>query len=108
MHKLDHQLLSGEADSDEVQLLTVDGETEDDLFLSTFVNFGELWLKDARGPQRKRWWPQTDQLLRHASRINLLFANKDECQKFSDNAGWVPTPQIQENSVEAVLSLLQE
>ena len=40
MHKLDHQLLSGEADSDEVQLFTVGGETEDDLLLPTFVKVG--------------------------------------------------------------------
>ena len=30
VHKLDHQLLSGEADSDEVQLFTVGVETEED------------------------------------------------------------------------------
>ena len=50
----DHQLLTGEADSDEVQLLTVGGETEDDLFLTTFVKVGEFGLNDARGPQRCR------------------------------------------------------
>ena len=43
VHKLDHQLLSGEADSDEVQLFTVGGETEDDLLLPTFVKVGEFW-----------------------------------------------------------------
>ena len=59
VHKLDHQVLSGEADSDEVRLLTVGGETEEDLFLPTFVKFGEFWLKGARGPQRKCWWSQT-------------------------------------------------
>ena len=59
MHKLDHQLLSGEADSDEVQLFTVGGVSEDDLFLPTFFKVGEFGLKDARGPQRKCWWPQT-------------------------------------------------
>ena len=32
VHKLDHQVLSGEADSDEVRLLTVGGETEEELF----------------------------------------------------------------------------
>ena len=53
------QLLSGEADGDEVQFLTVGGETEDDPFLPTFVNVGEFWLKGARGPQRMCWWPQT-------------------------------------------------
>ena len=41
VHKLDHQLLSGEADSDEVQLFTVGSETEDDLFLPTFVKVGD-------------------------------------------------------------------
>ena len=56
---VDHQLLSGEADSDEVQLLTVGGETEDDFFLPTFVKVGEFGLEDARGPQRKCSWPQT-------------------------------------------------
>ena len=59
MHKLDHQLLSGDADSAEVQLLTVGGATEDDLFLPNFVKVGEFRMKDARGPQRQRWWPQT-------------------------------------------------
>ena len=59
VHKLDHQVLSGEADSDEVRLLTVGGETEEDLFLPTFVKFGEFWLRGARGPQRKCWWSQT-------------------------------------------------
>ena len=59
VHKLDHQLLSCEADSDEVQLFTVGGVSEDDLFLPTFVKVGEFGLKDARGPQRKCWWPQT-------------------------------------------------
>ena len=41
----DHQLLTGEADSDEVQLLTVGGETEDDFFLPTFVKVGEFWVE---------------------------------------------------------------
>ena len=90
MHKLDHQLLSGEAGSDEVQLLTVDGETEDDLFLPTFVKVGDFRLKDARGLQRRR-----GQGLRHASRIAVLVAKKNKYQRFSANAGWVPTPQNQ-------------
>ena len=77
VHKLDHQVLSGEADSDEVQLFTVGGETEDDLLLPTFVKVGEFWVKDARGPQRKCWWPQTRPGPRHASRsIDVLFGAK--------------------------------
>ena len=43
VHKLEHQLSRSEADSDEVQLLTVGGETEGDLFLPTFVKVGEFW-----------------------------------------------------------------
>ena len=43
VHKLDQQLLSGEADSDEFQLFTVGGETDDDLVLPTFVKVGEFW-----------------------------------------------------------------
>ena len=41
----DHQLLTGEADSDEVQLLTVGGETEDDLSLPTIVQVGEFLVE---------------------------------------------------------------
>ena len=91
----DHQLLTGEADSDEVQLLTVGGETEDDLFLPTFVKVGEFWLNDARGPQRCR---RRGPGLRHASRgIDVFFSKENE--KFSADA-----PQVQEDGVEAVQS----
>ena len=46
--------------------------------------------------------PRRGQGLRHASRIDVLVAKKDEYQQFSANAGWVPTPGLQEDSVEAV------
>ena len=60
VNKLDHQLLSSEAASDEVQLLTVGGETEDDLArFCPHSSSWQVWVKDARGPQRKCWWPQT-------------------------------------------------
>ena len=91
--------MTGEADSDEVQLLTVGGETDDDLFLPTFVKVGEFWLNDAQGPQRCR---RRGPGLRHASRgIDVFFAKENE--KFSADS-----LQVQEDCVEAVPSLLQE
>ena len=42
VHKLDHQVLSGEADSDEVRLLTVGGETEEDLFCRRSSNLASF------------------------------------------------------------------
>ena len=42
VHKLDHQVLSGEADSDEVRLLTVGGETEEDLFCRRSANLASF------------------------------------------------------------------
>ena len=71
LHNFDHQLLTGEADSDEVQLLTVGVEAEDDLFLPTFVKVGEFCLNDARGSQRCR---RRGPGVRHASRgTDVLF-----------------------------------
>ena len=75
------------------------GETEDDLFLPTFVKVGEFLLNDARGPKRCR---RRGPGLRHASRgIDVFFSKENE--KFSADA-----PQLQEDSVEAVQSLLPQ
>ena len=96
VHKLDHQLLSGEATATRFSCSPrVVRPKMTSFFCPRSSELATLGLKDARGPQRKRWLPQTKP--GPSPRFSWC-----RCVFFGGKTRKVPMPQMQEDGVEAV------